>query len=84
MIDKKIKKSFRLKPVQSMFSKKIKYEEGMTGKVLKVALHFGMLSEDEFNAIMALKKDKDISIPDDELMNTLTKLVKKKILVKTH
>ncbi len=60
--------NYKLKPIKKLFSKKIVYPNGIPDRTISLARNLGMLTEKQYELLLAIKYDKEYDTNSKELL----------------
>ena len=73
-------KKYKLAPIKKIFSKKIKDPEGLSEKIIEISLNLGILTKDESEILLKVKRGEKIDLSKKEVNSILEKLLVKEII----
>ncbi len=73
-------KKYKLAPIKKIFSKKIKDPEGLSEKIIEISLNLGILTKNESEVLLKLKRGEKIDLSKKEVNLILEKLLVKEII----
>jgi len=73
-------KKYKLAPIKKIFSKKIKDPEGLSEKIIEISLNLGILTKDETEILLKVKRGEKIDLSKKEVNLILEKLLVKEII----
>jgi hypothetical protein len=73
-------KKYKLAPIKKIFSKKIKDPEGLSEKIIEISLNLGILTKDETEILLKVKRGEKIDLSKKEVNSILEKLLVKEII----
>lgn len=73
-------KKYKLAPIKKIFSKKIKDPEGLSEKIIEISLNLGILTKDESEILLKVKRGEKIDLSKKEVKHILEKLLVKEIV----
>ena len=73
-------KKYKLAPIKKVFSKKIKDPEGLSEKIIEISLSLGILTKDESEILLKVKRGEKIDLSKKEVNTILEKLLVKEII----
>ncbi len=73
-------KKYVLKPIKKIFSKKVKDPEGLSEKIIEISLSLGIITKDESEILLKVKRGEKIDLSKKEVNQILKKLLVKEIL----
>ena len=72
--------NFLLIFIKKIFSKKIKDPEGLSEKIIEISLSLGILTKDESEILLKVKRGEKIDLSKKEVNQILEKLLVKEIV----
>ncbi len=73
-------KKYKLAPIKKIFSKKIKDQEGLSEQIIEISLSLGIITKDESDILLKVKRGDKIDLSKEEVNQILEKLLVKEIL----
>jgi len=74
------KKKYKLAPIKKIFSKKVKDPEGLSEQIIEISLNLGILTKNESEILLKVKRGESIDLSKKEVNQILEKLLVKEIL----
>lgn len=71
----------KMKPVESLFRKRIKYKDGIPDDTLLLAHQFLLLTDEELEVIRWIKYGKETHLPEGKVKEITNGLIEKQIIV---